>query len=531
VRVPAIRGLQRSAASGRLHDRAWLIMTSLVVGLALLLAGPRADCATTITDQQWSALQADAQTIVAAESPPSVWPFATAADVAGGATLRPYVFAHYFTPFPISLDNRVASTDYYCTQFLSPGGESNKYLSVGGFLRDRPLPLSPYDAASYREHALAVEILRARAIAIDGFGVDIMQTNKGTQWDDVMRLYAVAEHVAPGFTVLAEPDMSALQSTSVQDMVAAIRVIATKKSAYRLANGNLAIAPFYAENVSPDYWAQVIQGAAAAGVQITVIPIFLDPSKVSGLLSVANTFSFWGVRTPSSSIDPGSWEDQALEMIKAVGADVMVPVAPQDARPKDSRFWEARNSTLFRDQWSQVLANNPPYVHIVTWNDYSESTHIAPSGGTQFAFYDLTAYYIEWAKTGAAPPIVRDSILYFHRRQLFATGRSTMPETPMVEATGGPIVNEIEMVGFLTAPGTMQITIGSSVYTSSAQAGLNVFRVPAAAGTPTFSIIRDGNTVAQVVSSAPIVAQGYVQDPTYVGGSSTRASGGQICSR
>ena len=48
------------------------------------------------------------------------------------------------------------------------------------------------------------------------------------------------------------------------------------------------------------------------------------------------------------------------------------------------------------------------WVQLITWNDYGEHTEIAPSTGTQHAFYDLTAYYTAWFKTGAAPRIVRD---------------------------------------------------------------------------------------------------------------------------
>jgi Glycosyl hydrolase family 71 len=523
-------GVGRAALTTGSYSRVRHAVAVSAHALVLSMAASTAQCADGITSAQWVALQANAQSLVDAQSPLSSWPFAINAALRGPGH-RPYVFAHYFTPFPLSFDNLPAPSDYYCAQYLRPSGEGNKFLKVGGFLRDRPLSLPPYDVHVYKERALAVEILRARSIGIDGFGVDLMQLNQGEQWNDVMRLYSVAEHVAPNFTVLVEPDMSALADASVEDMVAAIRAIAGKKSAFRTADGNLAVAPFYAENVRPGYWSDVIHQAAVAGVNVTLIPIFLDPSRADDFRAITNTFSFWGVRTPSESTEKGGWEDQALTTIESFGADVMIPVAPQDARPKDSTFWEALNSALFRDQWSQVLSRNPAYVQIVTWNDYSESTHVAPSVGTQFAFYDLAAYYIEWAKSGAPPPITQDSIIYFHRRQLFSPGRSSTPETPMTKMGEGPIANEIEMVGFLTAPATMQISVNGAEYTSRATAGLNVFRVPAAPGAPTFSIVRDGIAVAHVTSATPIVAVGSVQDPLYVGGASARPPVSLECNR
>src|SRR5271167_1049212 len=37
------------------------------------------------------------------------------------------VFAHYFTPFPRSLDNADPKSDYYSSQYLMPEGENGKF--------------------------------------------------------------------------------------------------------------------------------------------------------------------------------------------------------------------------------------------------------------------------------------------------------------------------------------------------------------------------------------------------------------------
>ena len=50
------------------------------------------------------------------------------------------VFIHYFTPFPISIDNRDPDNDYYAKGFISPDGEKGKHKSYGGYFRQRPLP-------------------------------------------------------------------------------------------------------------------------------------------------------------------------------------------------------------------------------------------------------------------------------------------------------------------------------------------------------------------------------------------------------
>jgi hypothetical protein len=42
------------------------------------------------------------------------------------------VFAHYFTPYPISLDDKAADADYYTRNYLTPGGEGGKHAAYGG---------------------------------------------------------------------------------------------------------------------------------------------------------------------------------------------------------------------------------------------------------------------------------------------------------------------------------------------------------------------------------------------------------------
>ena len=45
------------------------------------------------------------------------------------------VFAHYFYPFPLSINNKSASDDYYNANYLNRNGESGKWAASGGYLR------------------------------------------------------------------------------------------------------------------------------------------------------------------------------------------------------------------------------------------------------------------------------------------------------------------------------------------------------------------------------------------------------------
>ena len=94
----------------------------------------------------------------------------------------------------------------------------------------------------------------------------------------------------------------------------------------------------------------------------------------------------------------------------------MAPVRPQDCRPRAGMAGEAHNSELFRAMWQTAIDYNAGWVQLVTWSDYSEGTEIAPSTGTRWAFYDLTAYYTRLeadAKFGtpySLPPATADQL-------------------------------------------------------------------------------------------------------------------------
>ncbi len=130
----------------------------------------------------------------------------------------------------------------------------------------------------------------------------------------------------------------------------------------------------------------------------------------------------------------------------------MEAIAPQDAQPKTSIFWESLNTELFRRCWMKAIREKAQYAHVITWNDYSEATEIEPSSGTQFLFYDLSAYFISWFKLGRPPRIIRDTIYYSHRRQILNPGSPPRPDDKPLKLLGrGPVQNRVEMIGMFDA--------------------------------------------------------------------------------
>ena len=90
------------------------------------------------------------------------------------------IFAHYFYPFPLQIDNKPPSEDYYNHNYRNPKGESGKWAARGGFLRQRPLPAGTAAGADYQLRNMEQEVRMAIARGITGFTIDVMGVKDAT---------------------------------------------------------------------------------------------------------------------------------------------------------------------------------------------------------------------------------------------------------------------------------------------------------------------------------------------------------------
>ncbi|TDX02096.1 endo-1,3-alpha-glucanase family glycosylhydrolase [Dinghuibacter silviterrae] len=464
----------------------------------------------------WDEVLAVARAFVAKESPDTVWPFEreTSTDKK--------VFLHYFTPFPLSFDNKPTDQDYYRRQYMERQGENGKFQHVGGYLRERPLGAGTLDGPHWQGTNMAIDVLRAQALGADGFGVDLQQLDQGRYWDSVTALLGAAQASKTGFSILIEPDTDILKAVGPDHLVTTLTQLAQSKAAYRLQDGRLLLAPFAPEEQPVTFWQEVLDGLRKAGVPAALLPVFNNLRlHAKDFAPVSYGMSEWGNRDPAG-VD-GDAAIRVWQQLKGPDAIWMEPVAPQDMRPKVSIFWEASNTDLFRHSWMKAIREGAQYAHVVTWNDYSEATEIEPSSGTQFLFYDLSAYYIQWFKTGREPRITRDTIYYCHRRDIFQPGKPPLPDDKPLKLLGtGMIQNQVEMIALLTQPAFLEIHQGSQVRSVRAGAGLTVLKAPACLGRPLFRIVRDNAVVVEKASDWEIMAQTTAEDPLYVGGGSNR---------
>ena len=435
------------------------------------------------------------------------------------------VFAHFFGPYPIVIDNVDPSNDYYVRNYLSVGGESGAHAAYGGLLRDRPISNWPYDAP-FISTQMHDDIQHAKQAGIDGFFVNIMGSSGGN-WDRYVALADVAAANYPGFYVVpmvdANGSMAANDSTTT--VAARINTFLSKTSAYQLLDGRYAVGSFKTESKALAWWQEVFGLVQANhGKQVAFISVFNNISQAPSYAAVQYATGSWG-----PGADPGvqaSYTDSATPT-RARGEKVLTPVWVQDSRPNAGWFDEARNTAALCAAWDRAISDNADIVQLCTWNDYSEGSQYQPSVMRGHVAADISAYYITRWKTGAFPAILRDAMYVSHRNQMASatiTGGQTTLMTKRTGATRSAFREHVEILTFLVAPATVSVKVGGSTYSYTAPAGMYTQTYPMEAGEVSAKAVRNASEIARVNSPVVIKTTATNQDRQYALFSSIRGT-------
>jgi Glycosyl hydrolase family 71 len=443
------------------------------------------------------------------------------------------VFAHYFHPFPVSIDNAAPANDYYNRQYLSPTGESSKFAKQGGFLRQRPLGVPASSKPNWVQLNMEGEVRTAIARGITGFTFDSMSASDATDSNSALHLMlAAAQAVDSRFKIVVMPDITILGADS-NAVVEIIASVAANPAAYHLSDGRLVVSAFDAGLNAPSWWQSVISRLGSQGIHVAFVPTFLAwPATADAFAAFSYGFGDWGAATVAGSAamlgDPDI-------IHKTYSKIFMMPVDPQQYRPKDFLFWEAGNSATYRSAWTSSIQGDADWVQLVTWNDFSESAAVAPITDATLqrnigtGFYNLTGYYAAWFLTGQQPQITHDVLYYFYRRETTTAVGPAQSQKDTIAT--GVAENNIELLAFLTSPGVLKITLGGNTYTQNAAAGMVSFKIPSQAGTPVFTLSRNGIDVFSLQGGVTIYGSGGLpsgyQDLTYWSGSASKAG---VCS-
>ncbi|MFJ8016171.1 glycoside hydrolase family 71 protein [Streptomyces sp. NPDC096339] len=462
---------------------------------------------------------ADPQATAAPGTGPLPFDLPGPAALRSGAAGRKLVFAHYFTPYPLSLDNASADKDYYTRNYLDPAGENGKHGAYGGLLRDRPPPVPPR-GGDWEYANLQQEVRTAGAAGIDGFTLDLLSLS-GKNWERAKQLMAAAHAADPGFKIMLMPDMTSLGTDDPAVLAGAIAELGAAPSAHRLPDGRLVVSPFKAEAKSATWWSRTLEILRTRhGIRTAFVPLFLDFGAHDGdFAPISHGFSEWGSRSyvgqESSTRDVRRAHD--------AGKIWMQPVSVQDARPNQGIYDEAGNTATLRATWTRAIEDGADWVQLTTWNDYSEGSQFAPSLHNGHTYLDLSSYYLTRFKTGGWPKIVRDT-LYLTARTQFAGAGPTGPQSLLMSLRKGSAAprDTVEVLSFLAGPAVVRTAVGSAKDTHEAPAGLHSELLPLEPGTSSAQVVRDGKPGATVELPYPVDRTAAVQDLQYYGATSGR---------
>lgn len=428
------------------------------------------------------------------------------------------VFAHYFPPYPISIDNEPAEQDYYTRNYLDPQGEGGKHAAYGGLLRDRPLPVPPGPEPGWRLRNLEQEVRQAKAAGIDGFVVDLLSAS-GRNWDATVHLLQAAENVG-GFSVVPMVDATSsfaeLSPTLAADKLAQLY---RRPATYRVGQDYL-LSSFAAERKPVEWWRQLITTLQDRHhIPITFQAVFLNPGpeNLEAFAPIADGYGDWGVRT----VEAVERRADLAAVAHRMGKTWIEPVAMQDVRPRSSLYAESSNTEAPRAMFTRARTIDADYIQLVTWNDYSESTQIAPSQSHGWALLSIISYYAAWFHTGDRPALTADTVVITHRTQFVASSaRPTM--SPTLGGSDTPPRDTVEVLLLLTAPARLTVTVGEDVTRYRAAAGVSTLTVALRPGTVRAVVERSGVVQLAVPSPYRVVTDPTIRDLQYYAVAETR---------
>lgn len=441
-------------------------------------------------------------------------------DKASSATLqtaRPRVYAHWHA-FPISTDNKNPAEDYYAWE-LRPGANA-AYADVGGYFRSRPLPRPPRPQSDWRVLDAMEDAGRAQAIGVDAFIYNVMSfRNTSIHYINMQAMREGIRRLGNGFKMMPSLDLTNGNSATLDMVLDLVMSFYTDTVTLRKSDGRICLGAFCPESKPIEFWQELDTALANRGVSTNWTFMLVNWGLYSGPYGqFADVLSHCGTTFGDMGMTV-----QRANQARSIGKTFMQHTWTQDFRPKSRTFVEGAGSLLHRTGWAQAMAAGIDRVVLGSWNDYSEGTEIAPSTASQYAHYDMAAYYTQLFKTGVAPAIRRDVLYYFHRVQPSSPATTTARQpAPFVRRGGYTEKDEIELVGFLTAPGTLEIEVDGTVTRQAVDAGVQSLRAPLGFGVPQFRLTRGGSTVQQVDSAFEIKASADYQDLLYRCGGSSR---------
>ncbi|KAF2493190.1 glycoside hydrolase family 71 protein [Lophium mytilinum] len=385
---------------------------------------------------------------------------------------------------------------------------------------------------SYSQTEWETDIKSAKQIGIDGFG-----------WQ--------ADRIDDAFTVAAAQDFKIMHSfdmnyASGQDdcptgvawntsyMVDKLSKHATSDAAFKW-NGDVLVSTFGGELYGNDFFASLKSAASSAGLGISLAPALDDysmaaqsdpqteASKVISDYPSVDGFLNWQAWPLNEHANLTTAADTAFKSAFSnagrTGPYIMAVSPWQFKDLNEWGNWLQYSDTLFDYRWKDAINTvKPDIIEILTWNDFPESHYIrdlppaSETGPASMQMGDagsyvygidhsgwrvIAQYYISWWKTGSAPAVTEDRVVYWYR--IHPKGVTCSGGTAPSNADFP--TDAVFVWALMTSEANISTTVGSSfnyVFTADESGPkMNMIPFPTDLGNgvyPMFGVVRDGVT-------------------------------------
>lgn len=368
------------------------------------------------------------------------------------------------------------------------------------------------------------EILAAERYGIDGFALNVggWQRSEPHYKQRVLALYQAAEELKSDFVLFVSIDGRAVEE--LDDILLTVR---DAPAQFRI-QGRPVISSFGGQGSTPDEGRALARRIKSSGA--IFVPYFI-PSPFSSSISRSRAealsklypeldgyFLFGAAGTIAELA--GSIKTIA-DAFRGLNKIVMIGVSPfYRGKGQNYRVFESEGFVGMARQWRQAIDSNADWVQLVTWNDWAESTYLAPFGtiaDTQLwaghfgkrmlshvAYLEASRPYIEWFKSGKRPEKWGDSLFYFYRLYPKSAQPAETP-TPCTSRPSGfyTLKDEIFLTVYLKSEATLLVH-SPELHEIRLQPGESHISVPLRPSTPVFALKRDGRIILYKSAEFPI---------------------------
>ncbi|KVC41056.1 glycoside hydrolase family 71 protein [Burkholderia pseudomultivorans] len=400
------------------------------------------------------------------------------------------VFAHYMVAWP--RDGKTAGPDQYAGEIRDAmaAGIDGFALNCGGWSAVEPYYKrrveAMYDAADRFDGAFAL-FVSADGNAQDELE-DIVRTVRGRR----------AQMMVNGRPMLSAYALGGLEGARAQSLL---------ERAQRLG-------VYFVPHLFPHTGEREIDANAAADIVERIGP--------------ADGYFYFGAAGAPSLLARST---RALATaLRDAGKAFMAPVTPYyRGLPQGTNYraFETDGFAGMAEEWRAAIESRATWVQIVTWNDWAESTYVAPTGGARQAavyharfgpilshegYLRASRHYIRWFKTGSPPPVLHDELFYFYR--LFpAASACAPPRMPQ-----GTLLDRIFVCVLLAHPAQLTVRQDGRADHRLLPAGISFVDVPSLPGQPRFTIVRNGRIVLDRTGELAITERDFSSRYGYYSG-------------